>query len=247
MDSTTPDLFQLRVGVPLIVGLILVLFVGQFQVYGGVSEASLRIVGLTQTSSREVISILNETGESINVGTMKISFSSQSTSRSIPINSAFDIQTTPVTIDPFGVLKLHFGVDTKNVQNKKDPNRLFFTKPVPSRSGQVINLVDSNGEVIDSYKPGSLNEVQQLATCLTRKGVKLYGLPYCSHCQHQREMFNTAMRFLNYIDCLRYRQYCIRQEIEVVPTWKIAGDQYERVRSLSSLASLAGCPFVGEN
>lgn len=63
---------------------------------------------------------------------------------------------------------------------------------------------------------------ERLATCLSEKGVKMYGLSTCPYCLQQKEIFGSAFSKINYIECNKNGQSsktCIEAGIGAVPTW----------------------------
>lgn len=79
------------------------------------------------------------------------------------------------------------------------------------------------------------------AQCLTEKGVKMYGTEWCSHCKNQKKMFGKSFQFVDYIDCDRNKDECLRNGVRGYPTWIIDGEKYPGEQPLYRLASLSGC------
>jgi hypothetical protein len=46
---------------------------------------------------------------------------------------------------------------------------------------------------------------------------------------------------VNYVDCDKNKDICIREGIQGYPTWKINGESYPGIQQLERLASLSGC------
>ncbi len=74
----------------------------------------------------------------------------------------------------------------------------------------------------------------------------MYGTEWCSHCKSQKKMFGKSFQYINYVDCDRYSDECLRNGIRGYPTWIIDGEKYPGVQSLGRLSSLSGCS-IGEN
>jgi|SRR3989344_5274618 len=85
------------------------------------------------------------------------------------------------------------------------------------------------------------NEHDALAKCLTEKGVIMYGTEWCSHCKNQKAAFESSFQYINYVDCDKNRNQCLKAGVEGYPTWVINGQNYPGEQPLSRLASLAGC------
>lgn len=86
-----------------------------------------------------------------------------------------------------------------------------------------------------------------LASCLTEKGVKMYGAYWCPHCANQKEMFGSSFEKIDYVECsLPNRggqtEICIEKNIESYPTWEFAGgSRLVGEQKLEALAVKAGC------
>lgn len=78
-----------------------------------------------------------------------------------------------------------------------------------------------------------------IAQCLSSKGAIAYGLETCTNCQNQKELFDSAFRFVNYVDCASQEDSC--SNLESVPAWKINNKIYYGSKELSDLARIAGC------
>ena len=104
----------------------------------------------------------------------------------------------------------------------------------------VILAISINAIVKGSSTPG---ELDSFATCLTSKGVAMYGTSWCSHCQNQKEMFGKSFKKINFIDCDFKSAECYANGIQSYPTWRINGENYVGVQQLSRLSSLTGCPL----
>ncbi|MFH0987525.1 MAG: hypothetical protein V1841_01360 [Patescibacteria group bacterium] len=67
----------------------------------------------------------------------------------------------------------------------------------------------------------------ELASCLTGKGIKMYGLSTCSHCLEQKEAFGSSFSKINYIECQegeRTAKRCVDAQIQSVPAWTFPKD-----------------------
>lgn len=89
-----------------------------------------------------------------------------------------------------------------------------------------------------SNKPGKYDSFAQ---CLTEKGATIYGTEWCSHCQNQKRMFGKSFQYINYVDCDRNSDECLRNGIRGYPTWIINNSHYRGEQALYRLAYLTGC------
>ena len=90
------------------------------------------------------------------------------------------------------------------------------------------------------------SETDQLAKCLTEKGVKLYGAYWCPHCNNQKELFGSSLQYISYVECAEGTansnpQACQDAGISGYPTWIINNRQYPGEQSLIKLKQLSGC------
>ncbi|MCR4284811.1 MAG: hypothetical protein NUV97_02070 [archaeon] len=93
-------------------------------------------------------------------------------------------------------------------------------------------------------KTAGLREYDTFATCLTERGVIMYGTEWCHNCKDQKEMFGKSFDKINYVDCDRNREECLINRVEGYPTWKIKGQNYAGTQPLVRIASLSGCELV---
>lgn len=85
-------------------------------------------------------------------------------------------------------------------------------------------------------------DADTLASCLTEKGLKMYGTSRCSHCKSQKELFGNAFESIDYTDCDIDKQACLDAGIQWYPTWTTAdGTTYPGEQSFERLSELAGC------
>lgn len=104
-----------------------------------------------------------------------------------------------------------------------------------------------------SVKPAKPGQYDQLATCLTEKGVKMYGAYWCAHCLTQKKAFGTSFSKINYIECAipggkGQTEICNQAGIESYPTWEFAdGERLTGEVNLEQLAAKAECAIGGEN
>jgi hypothetical protein len=87
----------------------------------------------------------------------------------------------------------------------------------------------------------SARNYDAFAQCLTSKGAVAYGTDWCSKCQEQKSRFSGSFKYINFVDCGRNTEECLKKGIKGYPTWIINGTQYRGVQSLSRLSALTGC------
>mgnify|MGYP003340462190 CR=1 FL=1 len=78
-----------------------------------------------------------------------------------------------------------------------------------------------------------------LADHLRLQGVLFYGAFWCSHCNHQKELFGSeAAARLPYVECdqdTAGRQRCQSAKVRAYPSWDYKGERREGVLSLKEL------------
>lgn len=84
----------------------------------------------------------------------------------------------------------------------------------------------------------------QFASCLSAKGVKMYGSDTCPHCKAQKAAFKGSFGLVTYVECGRQADVCKRENITSYPTWDINGKRKVGETSMSALAELSGCPLT---
>jgi glutaredoxin len=81
----------------------------------------------------------------------------------------------------------------------------------------------------------------ELANCLTEKGITMYGTDWCSACMRQKELFGNSFEHVDYSNCDYEKAECSAAGIRKYPTWVINGIRYEGVKSIEELSSMSGC------
>lgn len=86
---------------------------------------------------------------------------------------------------------------------------------------------------------------QGLANHLKKINAKMYGAYWCPACMKQKELFGSAFKSINYIECDArgtngQPELCKQANIRAYPTWEINGKRYEGVYPLEGLAQLSG-------
>ena len=98
---------------------------------------------------------------------------------------------------------------------------------------------------------GAKENYDELAKCLTSKGVVMYGSFRCGVCAKTRAMFGDSFQYIHEIECHpqgKNSQYqlCLDKKITGTPTWMIEGNGSELQRhtgflSISELQQFSGC------
>ena len=89
---------------------------------------------------------------------------------------------------------------------------------------------------------GKEGKYDGFAKCLTEKGATFYGTEWCPHCKNQKQLFGSSMKYVNYVDCDKKADICLREGIKAYPTWKIPGEEpMLGTQQFSRLSSLTGC------
>ncbi|MCF7834295.1 MAG: hypothetical protein K9L98_01875 [Candidatus Pacebacteria bacterium] len=112
--------------------------------------------------------------------------------------------------------------------------------------GTVVTVfVRGGAENVASSKPSGYYD--QFAQCLTDQGAVFYGTFWCPHCQNQKRMFGSSVKFVNYVECStpdaqKTTPICIEKEIKGYPTWEFAdGSRLSGEIPLATLAEKTSC------
>ena len=90
-------------------------------------------------------------------------------------------------------------------------------------------------------KDSSPGKYDAFATCLTEKGVKMYGTDWCHFCQEQKKKFGKSFKYIDFVDCDTHQKECNIAGVEGYPTWIINEKSYSGVQQLEYLSSLTKC------
>ena len=83
--------------------------------------------------------------------------------------------------------------------------------------------------------------LDDFARCLTRSRARYYTATWCPHCRAQNQMFGSALRYVNVIDCTNG---C--RNVHSLPTWEFGdGSRASGVQRLDQLAGRTGCAVDG--
>ena len=112
-----------------------------------------------------------------------------------------------------------------------------------------IVILGSIGALIGykTYQENQPGQYDELAQCLTKNSVKMYGAYWCPHCQAQKKDFGNSWKFIDYIECSLpggqgQTKECDGAKIEGYPTWENKdGKRLGGEQSMSALAEFGGC------
>jgi hypothetical protein len=92
-----------------------------------------------------------------------------------------------------------------------------------------------------------ISRLDSFAQCMSTRGAKMYGLYWCPHCEEQKEMFESAFQYVNYVECGMKGEHkeepsCIQAGVKQFPTWEFpSGERHEGTLPLTTLAQKTGC------
>jgi hypothetical protein len=97
--------------------------------------------------------------------------------------------------------------------------------------------------------PAGPGKYDTFAQCLKDKGAIFYGAFWCQHCQAEKKLFGSSVKFLPYVECStpdgsNQTKECIDQKIESYPTWVFSdGTRLNGEIPLQQLADKTSCPL----
>lgn len=116
---------------------------------------------------------------------------------------------------------------------------------ISSTTGMVLLGVGVFGALILAavLKSNAPSKYDDLAQCLTDKGVQMYGAHWCSACAQQKELFGSAFRKVEYVECSSpgSRTFDLCTDITSTPTWEGEEGRLTGVRTPEALAQEYGC------
>lgn len=116
----------------------------------------------------------------------------------------------------------------------------------------LVIIVGGIGFFASRFETKSDPQVDAFAQCISLSGAKFYGAFWCSHCQSQKELFNSSQKLLPYIECSSpdgesQLDVCKEAGIEGYPTWEFAdGSRLSGQLSFETLAEKTQCPLPQE-
>jgi glutaredoxin len=79
------------------------------------------------------------------------------------------------------------------------------------------------------------------AQCLKESGITMYGTSWCTHCQHQKQIFGELFSYVNFVDCDKESELCDAKGIKGYPTWVLPNGKEVNPGSIESIAKASGC------
>ena len=138
------------------------------------------------------------------------------------------------TVEEDGFYIVKFKVEEEEVEWRITKNgELIFP--------QVINLTEIEAE------PEQGSSLENLAKCLSERGMKFYGAYWCSWCKKEKELFGEAVEYLPYVECVdeetkEMTAECQEVGISSFPTWQLPnGELSSGFKSIEELSELSGC------
>lgn len=107
--------------------------------------------------------------------------------------------------------------------------------------GGIFIILVVIGGFITYRSSGAGKNYDELAKCLSGRGIQLYGAAYCGACNSQKEMFGPSFQYIDYTDCLYNQEKCQQNNITAYPTWLIDGNKLTGARRPEQLATITGC------
>lgn len=111
----------------------------------------------------------------------------------------------------------------------------------------IVILVIGGLGLYMSLKPAKPSKLDDFAKCLKSQGAEFYGTFWCTHCQSQKELFDSSKQYLPYVECStpngqEQLDVCKEKGIEGYPTWVFAdGSRLMGELSLQTLAEKTQC------
>ncbi len=111
----------------------------------------------------------------------------------------------------------------------------------------LILLIASTLLIASCTKSNNKSSLDNFAKCLTEKNVKFYGVFWCSHCANQKKLFESSLKYVNYIECSTpdgkgQLKICQDANIKGYPTWEFAdSSRIEGEVSLQKLSEKSMC------
>lgn len=129
-------------------------------------------------------------------------------------------------------------MSVKHIEDKKDAGKISLKNHIVFLLIGLIAIFSIATVYSYTQKAG---EYDGFATCLTEKGVVVYGNDFCSYTGKQLNYFGKSDKYLNYVKCADEEKLCNEKDIMVTPTWEINGETYEGVQTFEKLSGLTGC------
>lgn len=90
--------------------------------------------------------------------------------------------------------------------------------------------------------PADDHPYADFAKCLTEADLTMYGTDWCPYCQNQKQMFDDAFEFIDYVNCDFNKNLCQIKGVKGYPTWHFQGQLWaEGVQTFPDFADISGC------
>lgn len=90
--------------------------------------------------------------------------------------------------------------------------------------------------------PASEHPYAEFAQCLSDEGLVMYGTDWCPHCQDQKQMFEDAFEFIEFVNCDFNKTTCQSLGVTGYPTWFYQGEKWaDGVQAFGEFAEISGC------
>jgi len=124
-----------------------------------------------------------------------------------------------------------------------------MTYPMVSKSiiiGIVIIAVIAIFFAVNFSATPSTGNYDNFTKCLSDSGAKMYGTYGCKHCQNQKNMFGSSLKYLDYVECSlsdgSQASACSSAGVRVYPTWIFgSGTKVEGELTFQKLSEYSGC------
>ncbi len=120
--------------------------------------------------------------------------------------------------------------------------KIFISVIVLLFLGAIVTII-----LQSNATPAGPGKYDAFATCLKDKGATFYGAFWCPHCQAEKKLFGSSVKFLPYVECSTpdassQTKECIDKKIISYPTWIFAdGTQLNGEIPLQQLADKTSC------
>jgi glutaredoxin len=136
-------------------------------------------------------------------------------------------------------------------RRKKQEKRRKQEQPQAGLRRKIIIAVVIAAAFAGAFYLGLRKRTSRLdafAQCTAAKGAKMYGAYWCPHCEEQKELFDSAFQYVNYLECgvkgdvHAQSAACKQAEVKHYPTWEFADQsRVEGKQSLPYLSDKTGC------
>ena len=85
------------------------------------------------------------------------------------------------------------------------------------------------------------------AKCLAGSGTTMYGAYWCPHCQNQKKLFGSSVKYINYVECdprgdNARPELCKSKGVTGYPMWEFSDGTFgSGEQSLQRLSEKSGC------